>query len=171
MFGLPAYGVHCNIWSKIGNTILIHFGKRSKNLASFPGHLDNPIAGGQPVKLSILDNLKKEAYEEAGLESKNLKLVRKGNTVYYNHNHNDRLVSGIIFNYHLEKHENFNLKNVDGEVDQFVSLPIFDIYKILEEKLLKPNCIIPILDFLILNNYEFITKGTIVEIKKELKIR
>ena len=63
-----------------------------------------------------------------------------------------------------------NLKNIDGEVEQFISLPIFDIYQILEKKILKPNCIIPILDFLILNNYEFLTKGTIVELKKKLRI-
>ena len=30
---------------------------------------DNLIAGGQPVKISIKDNLYKEAFEEAGLES------------------------------------------------------------------------------------------------------
>ncbi len=170
LFGLPAYGVHCNVWSKVGNTTLIHFGQRSKKLKSFPKHLDNAIAGGQPVKLSILDNLKKEAFEEAGLKSEKLNLLKKGNTVRYNHNNKDRLISGIIFNYHLQKDGEMNLKNIDGEVEQFISLPIFDIYQILEKKILKPNCIIPILDFLILNNYEFLTKGTIVELKKELRI-
>ena len=154
----------------MGNTILIHFGKRSGKLNSFPKHLDNAIAGGQPVKLSILDNLKKEAFEEAGLKGEKLNLLKKGSTVHYNHNNKDRLISGIIFNYHLQKEIGMNLKNIDGEVEQFISLPIFDIYQILEKKILKPNCIIPILDFLILNNYEFLTKGTIVELKKKLRI-
>lgn len=162
--------MHCNVWSKVGNTTLIHFGKRSNKLKIFPNHLDNAIAGGQPIKLSILENLKKEAFEEAGLKSEKLKLLKKGNTVNYIHNNKDRLISGIIFNYHLEKCEGMVLKNIDGEVENFISLPLFDIYKILEKKILKPNCIIPILDFLILNNYEFLTKATIVEIKKELRI-
>ena len=40
-----------------------------------------------------------------------------------------------------------------------------NIYKLLEKNQLKPNCIIPILDFILLNDYHFLSKGTIVELE------
>ena len=57
LFGFPAYGVHCNIWSKYKNSTIIHFAKRSSKLEKFPGFYDNPVAGGQPINLSIEENL------------------------------------------------------------------------------------------------------------------
>ena len=57
--------------------MIFHFAKRSKKLDDFPGYFDNLFAGGQPVGISILDNLKKEAFEEAGIQ-KILKKSCKG---------------------------------------------------------------------------------------------
>ena len=59
---------------------------------------------------------------------------------------------------------------MDGEVDRFFSLTLEDTYKLLEKNQLKPNCVIPILDFILLNDYHFLSKGTIVEIKKILRL-
>ena len=52
----------------------------------------------------------------------------------------------------------------------FFLLPFENIYKLIEKNQLKPNCIIPILDFILLNDYHFLSKGTIVEIKKILRL-
>ena len=52
----------------------------------------------------------------------------------------------------------------------FFSITLENIYKLLEKNQLKPNCIIPILDFILLNDYHFLSKGTIVEIKKILRL-
>ena len=73
LFGFPSYGVHCNVWTKHKDKFIIYFAKRSEKLKSFPGYIDNTVAGGQPTNLSIFENLKKEAYEEAGISSKYLK--------------------------------------------------------------------------------------------------
>ena len=166
LFGLPAYGVHCNVWSKYKNSTIIHFAKRSNRLEKFPGLYDNPVAGGQPVNLSIEENLRKEAYEEAGLNFNQIFLAKKGSTVHYMHNEEKKFNSSVIFNYHLEKTNDMEFKNQDGEVDDFTSIEIDKIYKILESKDLKANCIIPIVDFLILKEGDFISKKTMVEIKK-----
>ncbi len=168
-FGLPAYGVHCNIWSKYKNSTIIHLAKRSKKLKKFPGLYDNLVAGGQPVKLSIEKNLFKEAYEEAGLNKKQMSLAKKGSIVHYMHNEKKQFNSAIIFNYHLEKSENMEFVNQDGEVDDFISIEISELYKILEQNTLKANCIIPILDFFILKESDFISKKVMVEIKNLLK--
>ena len=170
LFGLPSYGVHCNVWKKHKDKFIIYFAKRSEKSKSFPGYVDNTVAGGQPINLSIFENLKKEAYEEAGISSKFLKKVQRGNIVSYFHNNNNNFISAVIFNYHLNKVDELKLKNIDGEVESFFSLPLENIYKLLEKNLLKPNCIIPILDFILLNDYHFLSKGTIVEIKKILRL-
>jgi len=170
LFGFPSYGVHCNIWSKHKDKFIIYFAKRAKKLKDFPGYADNTVAGGQPINLSIFENLKKEAYEEAGITDKYLKKIQRGNVVSYFHNNYNEFISAVIFNYHLNKVDELKLKNIDGEVDSFFSLPLEDIYKLLEKNQLKPNCIIPILDFILLNDYQFLSKGTIVEIKKLLRL-
>jgi len=99
LFGLPSYGVHCNVWRKHKDKFIIYFAKRAKKLKSFPCYIDNTVAGGQPTNLSIFENLKKEAYEEAGITDKYLKKIKRGNTVSYFHNNNNKFISAIIFKY------------------------------------------------------------------------
>ncbi len=169
LFGFPAYGVHCNVWSKNKNSLIIHLAKRSTKLKKFPGLFDNLIAGGQPDGISIRNNLKKEASEEAGLNAYHMNPAVKGSNVHYMHNERKNFNSAIIFNYHLEKKSDMKFMNQDGEVDDFLSIDIENLYKILEKGLLKPNCIIPILDFLIFKKGDFISKKVILEIKKIFK--
>ena len=57
---MPQYGIHGNAWSLKKNRVIFHFAKRSKKLDDFPGYFDNLFAGGQPVGISIIDNLKKD---------------------------------------------------------------------------------------------------------------
>ncbi|MEE2695311.1 MAG: hypothetical protein VX976_03025 [Pseudomonadota bacterium] len=169
VFGLPAYGVHCNVWSKVGNSTILHLAKRSKKIRKFPGFLDNLVAGGQPIKISIKQNLYKEAYEEAGLDHKYMKLSKKGKAVHYHHNEKNKFHSAVIFIYHLEKMDGMKFKNLDGEVENFISLDINNLYKILEAKKLKPNCILPIIDLFISKDNDFLSKKAILEIRKLLK--
>ena len=56
--------------------------------------------------------------------------------------------------------------NQDGEVESFLSIEINKLYKILEKNLLKPNCVIPLIDFFILKESDLVPKNAIVEIKR-----
>ena len=123
-YGFPAYGVHCNVWSKFKNSTIIHLAKRSSKLNNFPGLYDNLIAGGQPIDLSIKSNLYKEAFEEAGLSQEQTSHAKRSSTVHYQHNENTNFNSAIIFNYHLEKSEGMKFSNQDGEVESFLSIEI-----------------------------------------------
>ena len=169
-FGFPAYGVHCNVWSKFKNSTIIHLAKRSCKLKKFPGLFDNLIAGGQPIDLSIKDNFYKEAFEEAGLSQEQSSHAKRSNTVHYQHNENTNFNSAIIFNYHLEKSDDMKFSNQDGEVESFFSIEIEKLYKILEKNYLKPNCVIPLIDFFILKESDFVPKNVIVEIKRLFNI-
>ncbi len=164
LFGLPAYGIHCNVWSKYKNSTVIHLAVRSKKVRNFPGLYDNLVAGGQPSKISIIENLYKEAFEEAGLEKKFMCQAKKSKTVHYMHNEDKKFNSAIIFIYQLEKTTDMKFENQDGEVDNFISFDICNIHEILTNKLLKANCIIPIIDFLILKMEDSIPKSFKIEI-------
>ncbi len=168
-FGLPAYGVHCNVWSKKGNSVLIHLAKRSKKLKKFPGIYDNLIAGGQPIKLSIRDNLFKEAFEESGLKPAQMIAAKRSKTVHYIHNENKKLNSSVMFIYQLEKTKQMNFINMDGEVQEFFSIEIDNLYQILEQRKLRPNCIIPIIDFFIFKKGDFMSRKAILEITKLIR--
>ena len=41
--------------------------RRARTKATYPGKLDNMVAGGHPLGISAFDNLLKECYEEAGI--------------------------------------------------------------------------------------------------------
>ena len=168
ILGLPQYGIHGNAWSLKKNRVIFHFAKRSQKLDDFPGFYDNLFAGGQPLGISILDNLKKEAFEEAGIKEILKKNLVRGSTVNYFHEYQDKIHSGIIFNYHYEI-ENNDFINIDGEVESFISEDAFEIYKLLESKTLKPNCIIPIADFFLRNMNDLFPKKGILELEKLLK--
>ena len=167
ILGLPQYGIHGNAWSLKKNRVIFHFAKRSQKLDDFPGFYDNLFAGGQPLGISILDNLKKEAFEEAGIRKILKKDLVRGATVNYFHEYQDKIHSGIIFNYHLEIRDN-DFKNIDGEVESFISEDAFEIYRLLESNTLKPNCIIPIADFFLRNMNDLFSKKGILELEKLL---
>ena len=127
------------------------------------------MAGGQPSNISIIGNLKKEGFEEAGLIKSHFKNLKKGSTIHYCHNEKKNINSAIIFVYDLEINKDFIFKNIDGEVERFETIDAFEIYKLLESKKLKPNCIIPIADFFLRNMNDLFPKKGILEIERLLK--
>ena len=54
-------------------------------------------------------------------------------------------------------------------MESFISEDAFEIYKLLESKTLKPNCIIPIADFFLRNMNDLFPKKGILELEKLLK--
>jgi len=155
LFGFPQYGIHCNGWIKKGNSYVFYLAKRSKKIMKFPGLIDNFIAGGQPCGISIIKNLEKEGFEEAGLKKLNFTNLVKGKSIHYCHQTKNKINSAVIFVYDLELNKRIKPKNLDGEVEEFFTIDIENLYKILDKRKLKPNCIIPIADFFVrrLNGY------------------
>ena len=66
-FGTMGYGVHLNGYVMKNGSLHMWVGKRSMKKPTGPGKLDQVVAGGQPVGLSVWDNLMKECAEEAGM--------------------------------------------------------------------------------------------------------
>lgn len=67
-FGLRAYGVHVNGVVEKKNGPHLWIGTRAKDMRVEPGKRDNMVAGGQPAKLGLMENLIKECGEEAHIK-------------------------------------------------------------------------------------------------------
>lgn len=77
LIGAIEYGVHINgiikeevsDGSKSNNSMKMWIARRSKTKSKYPGMLDHIVAGGQPIGISLYNNVIKECYEEAGISS------------------------------------------------------------------------------------------------------
>ena len=66
-FGVRAFGVHMNGYVRRADGLHMWIGRRARDKPTFPGMLDNTVAGGQPIGLGLVENLIKECKEEAGI--------------------------------------------------------------------------------------------------------
>jgi 8-oxo-dGTP pyrophosphatase MutT (NUDIX family) len=66
-FGFHAFGVHIHGLVEQGGDLAMWIARRGLTRGVAPGRLDNMVAGGLPHGLSPLDNVIKEAGEEAGV--------------------------------------------------------------------------------------------------------
>ena len=66
-FGVRAFGPHMTGYVRRRDGLHIWVPRRSYAKPTFPGELDNTVAGGQPVGIGLHDNLIKECAEEAAI--------------------------------------------------------------------------------------------------------
>ncbi len=135
-FGVRSYGVHMNGLVQKEDGIYIWIARRTKDKPFWPGKLDQIVAGGQPAGMSLIENLIKESAEEANISkevSKHAKLVSEIHYLGKNKlkkspddsvNNMLGMNSDTLFNYDLWLPEDFVPKNTDGEVDEFMLMPL-----------------------------------------------
>ena len=118
-FGIRAFGVHINGYTRRGGKTLLWIGKRALDKAVEPGKLDNMVAGGQPAGLSLVDNLIKEAAEEAGIPRALALRANGAGAISYCMEGERGLKPDTMFVYDLEVPEDFVPRNTDGEISDF----------------------------------------------------
>jgi isopentenyldiphosphate isomerase len=68
LFGVLTFGVHLNGYTRTEQGQLkMWIAKRARTKPTWPGWLDNAVAGGIPYTLSVRESVIKEAMEEASL--------------------------------------------------------------------------------------------------------
>lgn len=153
-FGFRSWGVHMNGYVRKGNDIHMWVAHRAKDKPTYPGMLDNMVAGGQPAGLGFLENMIKECAEEAAIPetlSRNLKPV---GTISYLYETNEGLKPDVMVNYDLELPADFVPQCADGEVERFELLPLAEVAEIVSESFdFKFNCALVIIDFLIRHGF------------------
>ncbi len=147
-FGITAYGVHVNGFVRKGGTIHMWIARRATGKHTYPGMLDNIIAGGQPVGISPMDNVVKEAGEEASVPPEIAGRARAVSMISYCQETGDGLKPDVMFNYDLELPGDFTPVNTDGEVAEFYLWPIEKVMETVAETAeFKFNCNLVVIDF------------------------
>lgn len=154
-FGIVNKGFHLNgIVRRVDGTFM-WIARRARNKATFPGLLDNMVAGGQPAGISAFDNLLKECAEEAGIPAEVAATARPTGLVSYTMASSAGLRRHVMYVYDLELDPEFVPQAVDGEVESFELLPIGEVMEIVEREpgAFKYNCNLAIIDYLLRNGF------------------
>ncbi len=124
-FGVAAYGLHVNGFVRQPDGGLsLWIGRRARDRDVAPGQLDNLIAGGQPIGLTLAENLVKEAGEEAGIDAALAGRAVPVGAVTYTLETAAGLKPDTLFLYDLELDPDFTPRNCDGEVERFELWPL-----------------------------------------------
>ena len=150
LFGVRAYGVHLNGFVRRGDHIDMWIGRRSLDKPVSPGKLDQVVAGGQPVGLSLAANLQKESAEEASIPPPLIDRARPVGAVSYCTELCPGLRDDVLFCYDVELPADFTPVNTDGEIAEFTLWPMRQVAATVEGgDDFKFNCALVVIDFLI----------------------
>ena len=156
-FGVGAYGIHLTGFVRKAGKLLVWVPRRALDRVAFPGKWDNTVAGGQPVGLSLHENLVKECAEEASIGADYVARARPVGTIGYRRELRNGLRDDLIFSYDLELPLDFQPSNRDGEVEDFQLWPVERVMEVVARgDEFKFNCNLVLIDFFI--RHGFLTK-------------
>ncbi|MGE3624558.1 MAG: DUF4743 domain-containing protein [Bdellovibrionales bacterium] len=153
-FGIKAFGIHVNGFVRRPDGIHLWIGERAMDRQADPGKLDNLIGGGQPIGLTLEDNLCKEAKEEAGIDAQLALTARPVRTLSYTLERMLGIRDDVLFLYDLELPDGYTPRNTDGEVARFHLMPLSEVAALVRDTdRFKFNCNLVVTDFLIRHNF------------------
>ncbi len=148
--GVKTFGIHVNGLVRKPDGIHVWTGTRSLDKPFWPGKLDQMVAGGQPVGLGLLENVIKEAQEEANIPQALAAQAQAVGTISYQQQGWRGLDNSTIYVYDLWLPEDFIPENTDGEVIGFQLLPIQEVARLTEHTdEFKDNCNLVNIDLLL----------------------
>ncbi|KAI9438326.1 NUDIX hydrolase domain-like protein [Lactarius indigo] len=156
LFGVVTYGVHMTVYERDsdgdGGRVRVWVPRRALTKPTFPGMLDNSVAGGIPGGTTAFDSIVKEAGEEASLDPE---LVRErvrsvGAVTYYYQTKAGWLQPEVeyVYDMRVEPGE-VQLAPMDGEVESFELLPLDEVVARMHAGEFKPNCAVVLIDFMV----------------------
>jgi len=152
--GIRAYGIHMNGFvldgTGINTGMKMWIARRARDKQTYPGMLDNMVAGGQPIGISLRDNLIKECREEAGIPPEIAARAVPVGCISYLAQVPEGLKPDVQFCYDLELPPSFTPEPVDGEIESFHLWPIEQVMEVVAKTTeFKFNCNLVIIDFLV----------------------
>jgi hypothetical protein len=154
LFGVRAYGIHVNGYVRGRNSTFVWVARRDARKPTYPGKLDQLVAGGQPAGISLSDNLVKECFEEASIPESLARQAVAVGSISYCFESDRGLRPNVLFCYDLELPMDFEPRISDGEVERFHLWPIdrvMDIVATTGE--FKANCNLVAIDFFIRHGF------------------
>jgi isopentenyldiphosphate isomerase len=149
-FGVRQWGIHVNGFVRQGGALHMWVARRSREKPTYPGLLDNMVAGGQPIGLSLQDNVVKESAEEASVPAELAQRAIPVGAITYCHETEIGIKPDYIFCYDLELPKGFTPCCADDEVESFDLWPLARVAATVEStREFKPNCNLVVIDFLV----------------------
>ncbi len=149
-FGVGSSGVHLNGYRWRDGVLHLWLAVRSRSKSTYPGHLDNLVAGGQAIGSSALSTLVKECGEEAGIAPKLAARAESKARITYVQQEGLGLKADTLQCFDLQLSDDFEPRAVDGEVESFRLLPVGEVVASLRGgDPWKPNSALVVLDFLL----------------------
>lgn len=154
LFGIRAYGVHLNGYVRNNGRTFLWIGRRARTKHTYPGMLDNMVAGGLPYGLTARECLVKECAEEAGIAPERAARAPAVGAITYMGTMPEGLRRDVLYCYDLELPEGFQPVCRDGELESFALMPVEDVAAIVREtRQFKFNCNLVIIDFLVRHGF------------------
>jgi 8-oxo-dGTP pyrophosphatase MutT (NUDIX family) len=131
-FGVRTYAVHVNglVHSGSGG-VEMWLARRSRTKAIDPGLLDNLVGGGIATGYGVLDTLRKEAWEEAGIPAGVAARARPQGSIDICRPQPQGLQRETVFVYDLELDAGFSPANQDGEAVEHRQLTLSDAARLI----------------------------------------
>jgi 8-oxo-dGTP pyrophosphatase MutT (NUDIX family) len=130
-FGIRTYAVHINGLVRGGGDLAMWLARRSPTKAIDPGLLDNLVGGGIATGFGVLDTLRKEAWEEAGIPANVAARARPQGSIDVCRTQPQGLQRETVFVYDLELDADFRPANQDGEAVEHRQLTMSDAAKLI----------------------------------------
>ena len=153
-FGTRTYGQHLNGYVRKDGQLSMWIGRRAQSRGFYPGKLDQLVAGGLPHGVSLQENLRKECFEEAGIEATLADQARPAGSIGCTYENERGIKPETIYCYDLELPVDFQPQCQDGEVDEFLLLPMDEVAALVRDSdEFKLNCNLVIIDFLLRHGF------------------
>jgi hypothetical protein len=149
-FGVRAFGPHMTGYVRRRNGLHIWVPRRSYGKPTFPGELDNTVAGGQPAGIGLHDNLIKECAEEASIPRTLASQAKAVSFISYLNQSGPQLKPDLMMCFDLELPQDFTPRANDGEVHAFELWPVRRVFETVHDTFdFKYNCNLVLIDFFV----------------------
>ena len=126
-FGLLAYAAHLNGFVRRGGRAECWISRRSADKSIDAGKLDNLVGGRIAAGMSVDETLRKEAWEEAGIQPSLLGDLNCLGAVRVEYSVPEGLHREILFVHDLWLPADFTPANQDGEVSEIRCMPVEEV--------------------------------------------
>ncbi|KAI8146173.1 NUDIX hydrolase domain-like protein [Fennellomyces sp. T-0311] len=145
LFGISTFGVHVSGYT--GDKLWV--ARRSKTKQTWPGMLDNIVAGGISYRYSTKETVVKECDEEASIPPSIAEKAKNVGMISYYTTTDNGLQPETQYVFDLAIPEDFVPQPKDGEVEQFYLMDMDQVKKTILNNEWKPNCALVTIDFMI----------------------
>ncbi len=150
LLGIRSWGFHLNGYVRRRDGLYLWIAERAHDKPSYPGLLDNTVAGGHPDGLTLAENVIKECAEEASIPATLARRAIPVGAISYCHETLQGLKPDEMFCYDLDLSEGFTPVPSDGEVAAFHLMPVGEVMELVREtERFKFNCALVLIDFFI----------------------